>query len=92
VGGEVRWEIDIGDTVTTGQRLGDVAGVAVTAPFAGLVRGLVAPGTEVPATLKIGDVDPRLDAGWREVSDKALAIGGGVVEAVLTWLDARTSA
>jgi xanthine dehydrogenase accessory factor len=57
-----------------------------------MVRGLVAPGTEVPAGLKIGDVDPRLDARSDEVSDKALAIGGGVVEAVLTWLDTRTTA
>ncbi len=36
--------------------------------------------------LKIGDVDPRVDpAACYEISDKALAIGGGVVEAVLTW-------
>jgi xanthine dehydrogenase accessory factor len=87
VAGEVRWVVEIGASVTVGQRLGDVGGVAVTAPFDGVVRGLVAPGTTVPAGVKIGDVDPRRDAVSHEVSDKALAVGGGVVEAALTWLD-----
>ena len=38
----------------------------------------------VPLGLKIGDVDPRSDpaACW-EISDKALAVGTGVLEAVL---------
>jgi xanthine dehydrogenase accessory factor len=35
--------------------------------------------------LKLGDVDPRDDpALCRLVSDKALAVGGGVLEAILT--------
>jgi xanthine dehydrogenase accessory factor len=40
------------------------------------------------AALKIGDVDPRGDPSlcW-EISDKSLAIGGGVLEAVLIWLN-----
>jgi xanthine dehydrogenase accessory factor len=59
----------------------------VCAPFAGLVRGLVADGTLVTEGREIGDVDPRTDTYWREISDKALAVGGGVLEAVLTWLD-----
>ncbi|HEX4981228.1 MAG TPA: hypothetical protein VFV63_06000 [Ilumatobacteraceae bacterium] len=54
------------------------------APFAGLIRGLILDGREVTSGLKIGDVDPRLDpSACHEISDKALAIGGGVVEAVL---------
>ena len=37
---------------------------------------------------KVGDVDPRgKTASAHEVSDKALAVGGGVLEAVLTWLN-----
>ena len=36
--------------------------------------------------VKIGDIDPRCEsATCHEISDKALAVGGGVVEAVLTW-------
>lgn len=57
-------------------------------PFAGLVRGLVADGTPVSEGLKIGDVDPRQDTDWHEFSDKALAVAGGMLEAVLTWLNA----
>ena len=41
-------------------------------------------GMKVRAGLKVGDVDPRGDpsACW-EISDKALAVGGGVMEAVM---------
>jgi xanthine dehydrogenase accessory factor len=38
--------------------------------------------------LKIGDVDPRSDReAIAHVSDKALAVGGGVLEAILAWLN-----
>jgi xanthine dehydrogenase accessory factor len=56
----------------------------VTAPIAGLVRGLIADGIDVPAGIKIGDVDPRgpgIDPA--RVSDKARAVAAGVLEAVL---------
>jgi xanthine dehydrogenase accessory factor len=62
----------------------------IEAPFEGVVRGLIAPGTAVPEGLKIGDVDPRADPeACFTISDKALAIGGGVLEAVLTFLNAN---
>ena len=84
--GSVRWDRDIGDLVAAGELLGAVDREEIRAPFAGVVRGAIARGTEVRAGLKIGDVDPREDAEacW-EISDKALAVGGGVVEAVLSW-------
>lgn len=83
--GAVSWSVGIGDRVPAGP-IGEVAGVPVIAPFAGVVRGLIAPGTVVRAGIKIGDVDPRFDVRVDEISDKALAIGGGVLEAVLTWM------
>ena len=56
------------------------------APFGGVVRGLIREGLLVEEGLKIGDIDPRADAAaCFEISDKALAIGGGVLEAVLSW-------
>lgn len=74
----------IGDRVQHGQRVAAVAGREVLAPFDGVVRGLIHAGLEVTAGQKIGDVDPRAQ---REhcftISDKSLAIGGGVLEAVL---------
>ena len=82
--GAVSWTVDIGDRVGDGQVLGYIATTVVRSPFAGIVRGLIASGTTVAAATKIGDVDPRADrAGCFQISDKALAIGGGVVEAVL---------
>ena len=84
--GTVSWERSIGDVVSTGEVLGDVGGAELVAPFDGVVRGLIADGQTVPAGLKVGDIDPRADAhACTTISDKALAIGGGVLEAVLTW-------
>ena len=88
--GTVAWDAAIGDRVAEGQRLATVAGSAVTAPFDGVLRGAIASGAEVRTGLKIGDVDPRSDpAACHRISDKALAVGGGVLEAVLAWRSGR---
>jgi xanthine dehydrogenase accessory factor len=45
------------------------------------------PGPVVPG-LKIGDVDPRFDpSAIHQISDKALSIGGAVLEAILVWMN-----
>ena len=82
--GAVEWRIAIGDLVSGGQPLGEVGDVTVRAPFDGVVRGAIRTGMRVRAGLKIGDVDPRGDPAecWK-ISDKALAVGSGVLEAVL---------
>lgn len=81
--GAVEWRIAIGDVVSEGQPLGEVGDATVRAPFDGVVRGAIRDGIRVRSGLKIGDVDPRGDpaACW-EISDKALAVGAGVLEAV----------
>lgn len=86
--GLINWQVKIGDQVELDQELGAVNGAPVKAPFAGVVRGLIAPGTAVKKGLKIGDVDARAnrDACFT-ISDKALSIGGGVLEALLTHLN-----
>jgi xanthine dehydrogenase accessory factor len=55
-----------------------------------VLRGLVRDGLRVSKGVKIGDVDPRDDPSycWL-VSDKALAIGGGVLEAILSRAEVR---
>lgn len=64
----------------------------VLAPFGGILRGLIHPGIPVHAGLKIGDVDARDDpTACRLVSDKALAVGGGVLEAILARDESRAS-
>jgi xanthine dehydrogenase accessory factor len=85
--GDVRWQRQIADVVSAGDRLGSVQGVAVTAPIGGVVRGLIDEGP-VKVGLKIGDIDPRGDpAVCFEISDKSRSVAGGVLEAVMTWLN-----
>ncbi len=90
VDGVVRWYVAIGDAVTAGQVVGQIGGVGITASFDGRVRGLINDSVTVQVGLKIGDIDPRLDTRCDEISDKALAVGGGVLEAVLTWISAQS--
>lgn len=86
--GLVKWAVEIGSQVEADQVIGTVGSTVVKAPFAGMVRGLIAAEFCVSKGLKIGDVDPRVDtAACFEISDKALAVGGGVLEAVLLWLN-----
>jgi xanthine dehydrogenase accessory factor len=62
----------------------------VHSPFPGILRGLLHPGLTVIRGLKIGDVDPRDDPRLCQmVSDKALSIGGGVLEAILSKPELR---
>lgn len=88
--GVVEWRVNIGDVVQEGELVGSVSSYLVRAPFTGVVRGLIAGGVSVPIGTKIGDIDPRLDTPCDEISDKALAIGGGVLEAVMSWISARS--
>ncbi|MDP2725539.1 MAG: selenium-dependent molybdenum cofactor biosynthesis protein YqeB [Syntrophales bacterium] len=74
----------IGDKVQKGEPVGDVEGREVAAGITGVIRGLLRDGTEVDRGAKLGDIDPRGDAGYcYTVSDKALAIGGATLEAIL---------
>lgn len=77
--------VAIGDLVAAGQVLGHVGGQPVVSALDGQVRGLVHARAELFPGEKVGDVDPRgLAVDPRHVSDKALAIAGGVLEALLS--------
>ncbi len=83
--GMVRTRSAIGDLVEPGTALLSVGDALVTAPFAGILRGLIHEGVTVSKGTKVGDVDPRPDPmRCQFVSEKSLAIGGGVLEAILT--------
>ena len=74
----------IGDLVKTGDVIGYVEGKPMCSTIDGVLRGLIADGTPVREGLKSGDVDPRGKTEYCTlVSDKALAIAGGVLEAIL---------
>lgn len=82
--------VDIGDQIQKGDLLAEVAGIPIVAPFDGVLRGIVHPGLIVRAGMKIGDLDPRGDPAYCfRISDKALAIGGGVLEAILSREEVR---
>lgn len=88
--GHVRGHFAIGDRVPAGAIVATVQGSAgsrpVVAPFAGVLRGIVHPDVPVYAGMKIGDLDPRARPEYCfTVSDKSLAVGGGVLEAVLMF-------
>lgn len=71
-----------------GERNGDQ--YSVVSPFAGVLRGLIRDGMRVTKGMKIGDIDARDDVNaCYLVSDKALAIGGGVLEAILSKVEIR---
>ena len=73
--------------VRTGDVVATVGGVPVRAAVDGVLRGLLRPGTRVTEGTKMGDVDPRASlAHCHLVSDKALAVAGGVLEAACSLL------
>ncbi len=77
-------ELSIGTPVIEGQTIGRVSNEQVKARLNGVLRGLIRPGTNVTQNLKIGDIDPRGDPSYCvTISEKARAIGGSVLEAIL---------
>jgi xanthine dehydrogenase accessory factor len=82
--------VPLGSRVRAGQAVAEVAGKAVAAPFDGVVRGLLHDGLQVEVGVKLGDIDPRNDPSiCALISDKALAVGGGVLEAALSRREIR---
>ncbi len=80
----------IGELVEAGEGIAEIGGQTVSAPFKGLLRGLIHPEVEIKQGMKIGDLDPRTDPNLCDhFSDKALAIGGGVLEAILSKVELR---
>ncbi|MFU8827550.1 MAG: selenium-dependent molybdenum cofactor biosynthesis protein YqeB [Brevefilum sp.] len=90
VAGVVQTYVEIGTHVKAGDLVLAVGGQGMYAPFEGIVRGLIYPGLLVEVGTKVGDIDPRPDdfRCWT-VSEKSLAIGGGVLEAILTRPEVR---
>ncbi len=81
---------DIGDHFDKDDIICEVGGIPLKAPFNGSLRGLIRPGLTVKKGLKIGDLDPRDDPHYcTMISDKALALGGSVLEAILSKKEIR---
>jgi xanthine dehydrogenase accessory factor len=82
--GEFNARCSIGDPVKKGDTIGTVAAKDVVANIDGVLRGLIRSPRVVQQGLKIGDIDPRGHVDFcYTISDKARAIGGSVLEAIL---------
>lgn len=74
----------IGNLVEAGEVVAYVGEAEVRSQLGGVVRGLIHDGIQVRPGMKVGDVDPRgVVSHCFTISDKALAVGGGVLEAIL---------
>ena len=80
----------IGDLVKKDEIIGKVADMEIKATVDGVLRGLIHDGVKVTKGLKIGDIDPSGDASRvNQISEKANAIAGGVLEACLYFLNTK---
>ena len=85
--GVFQGSVSIGDVVEKGHVVGYADGVPICAEVGGVVRGLLQDGVNVTLGMKSGDVDPRgVVEHCFTISDKATAIGGGVLEAILSMV------
>ena len=74
----------IGDPVKKGEQVARVEGAVIEAGIDGVLRGILRDGFSVHQGMKVGDIDPRgTRAHCFTISDKARAVGGGVLEAIL---------
>jgi xanthine dehydrogenase accessory factor len=84
VSGKFQGKKRIGDRVEKGEVVAEVEGVPLDSKVAGVLRGILRDGLQAREQMKVGDIDPR---GIMEycfaISEKARAIGGGVLEAIL---------
>ena len=82
--GMFRQVLEIGARVKPGDIAGYVSGEPMRCTIGGILRGILSDGMPVHQGMKAGDVDPRCElAHCYCASDKALAVGGGVLEAIL---------
>ncbi|KRQ00209.1 hypothetical protein [Bradyrhizobium manausense] len=80
-----RWHtpIEIGTRVYRGLVLGHLSGAPLLAPRDGILRGIVRDGSDVPAGVKLLEIDPRgRDAQWTGTDDRGRAIANATIAAV----------
>ncbi len=81
----------IGDLVQRGDLIASVDKKPLYASISGVLRGLLQEDLEVTPGYKVGDIDPRAEVKYCfSISDKALSIGGGVLEAILNRMQEDT--
>ncbi|MBC7087995.1 MAG: EF2563 family selenium-dependent molybdenum hydroxylase system protein [Tissierellales bacterium] len=85
--GLIRHERNIGDLVKEDDIICYVGDLKVKSPIKGVIRGLIRENLFVTKSMKIADIDPRGEIDYvYTISDKARAVAGGVLEAILNGL------
>jgi xanthine dehydrogenase accessory factor len=88
INGIIQTSAEIGDYLVPGQVIAIVDDQSIRAPFKGLLRGLIHSGLRVQKGMKIGDMDHSTNIDLcHYASDKAMAIGGSVLEVILSDTD-----
>lgn len=83
--GKLKTLKNIGDFVKAGEVIAEVDGTPVKAQINGVIRGMLRDGTNVWEGMKTGDIDPRGETAFcYTVSEKARALGGSVLECILS--------
>ncbi len=76
----------IGDEVQANEVIGFVDDTPIRAKITGVLRGILHSGLIVSDHFKLADIDARcVESHCYSISDKSLAVGGGVLEAVTAW-------
>jgi hypothetical protein len=84
--GPGRWRtaLDIGALVFKGVVIGHHGEAPIAAPIDGILRGVARDGTEMPAGVKLIEIDPRGRASkWTGIDDRARAIAEAVIRAIM---------
>jgi xanthine dehydrogenase accessory factor len=75
--------VDIGARVFRQFVVGHLDGVAVRAPFDGVVRGIARDGLQIPADVKLLEIDPRgRGARWTGIDDRGRCIAHATMRAI----------
>ena len=85
-----RWHtpVEIGTRIYKDFVLGHLSGIPVLAPRDGILRGIARDGSEVPAGVKLLEIDPRgRHAQWTGTDER----GRAIAKATLRAIEARTS-
>jgi xanthine dehydrogenase accessory factor len=80
-----RWQtaIEIGTRVFKDFVVGHLGNTPIRAPFDGILRGIVRDGTEVPAGVKLLEIDSRgRKANWTGIDSRGQLIANAVAEAI----------
>ena len=81
--GVFRTKARIGDVVGKGQQIAEIGSTALTAPLAGVLRGLTRDGVPVSVRTKVIEVDPRSrEAEFRGIGERPRRIADGVLSAI----------